>query len=205
MLKESGSFIAAAATGFLVYFIHQGSAKFKIFMHQKWFNRSLKRSIELKLQLAGLKSKVGAERIYLWQFHNGKVFVGDNSFHKYYISAIFEIVNQGLSREMHDMQNIPMSKYAELLYYMIKENENITVVGDHHGADVSFKDADLENDKYTTNSKTIVFVKVYSKNKTFVGLIVMFFTDEIDRSKFIEDALQSVELNTLLFYLKNKI
>src|SRR3972149_6359432 len=123
--KESGSIIGLTLAGAIGYFVPKASSRIKTYIHQHWFKNSLKKSIELKIKLAELKTKIGAQRVYMLQFHNGKVFLGDNGFHKYSISAIFEIAEQGLSREIHNMQSIPMGNYAELLYYMQNEDQDI--------------------------------------------------------------------------------
>src|SRR3989304_7752370 len=128
--KEVGNIISFVAVGAGGYLIPVVSRKVKTYLRQRFFSISLKRSMEIKLKLAEVKARLKAARIYLYQFHNGKVFLGDHSFHKYSISAIFEVVSQGLSREIQNMQSIPLSRYAELLNEIIDGKHEIVVVGD---------------------------------------------------------------------------
>lgn len=203
--KGLGNIAGLMTAGAVGYFIPQVSAKVKTYMQQRWFNASLKKSVEIKIKLAELKARLNAQRIYVLQFHNGKVFVGDNGFHKYSASAIFEIVSQGLSREIQTMQNIPLSHYAELLYFMLKEKQDVIVMGDHRGTDMSFEDVDLDDVKYNTNSATVVFAKITNKDDSFVGLLVLHFENEITKTKFFDEVENVDEFNTLLLHIKNKI
>ena len=203
--KEIGSVAGFVGAGVFGYFIPKVSTKVKGYMQQQWFNVSLKKSVEIKIRLAELKAKIGAQRIYLLQFHNGKVFLGDNAFHKYSVSGIFEVVSQGLSREIQEMQNMPMSNYAELLFYMQKESQKIVVVGDHRGCDMTFDEADMTDTKYSTNATSIVFIKVLDKADGFIGLLVFYFDSEIVKGRLVPELDDLNELNSLLSQVKNKI
>lgn len=205
VFKELGSIIGFAGAGAVGYLAPLASKKIKTYLQQRWFNASLKRSMELKVKIAELKGKIGAQRIYLLQFHNGKVYLGDNQFHKYSVSALFEITSGGLSREMQNMQNVPLSSYAELIYRMQKENTDIVIVGDHRGCDMTFEDADLDEVKYSTNPSTILYVKIKNKNDVFVGLLALYFDKEITRTKLLDDLKHMDHLDSILVYIKNKI
>jgi len=139
------------------------------------------------------------------QFHNGKVFLGDNQFHKYHISAIFEITSSGLSREMHNMQNIPLSSYAELIFKMEKENLDLILVGDHRGCDISFAEINLEEVKYTLNPAAVLYVKVTNKNNSFIGLLAVYFDDYVTKIKVMSDIEKMDDMDSILVYIKNKI
>lgn len=205
VMKEIGNILSFVAVGAIGYFIPRISNKIKGVMKQKFFSISLKRSIEIKLKLAEVKARLKATRIYLYQFHNGKVFLGDHSFHKYSLSAIFEVVSQGLSREIQSMQNMPLSRYAELLNEFIDAKHEVMVIGDHRGVDMSFEEADLEDIKYTMDPVTIAFIKVSDKHGEFIGLISIHFDTEVIKSKFLAEIEDSSDLHSLLVDIKHKL
>lgn len=203
--QETGHVLAFMAAGAAGYFIPQISKKIKNTLQQRWFNASLKKSMELKVKLAEFKGKIKGNRVYFMQFHNGKVFLGDNQFHKYHISALFEITSSGLSREMHNMQNIPLSSYAELIFKMEKENLDLILVGDHRGCDISFAEINLEEVKYTLNPAAVLYVKVTNKNNAFIGLLAVYFDDYVTKIKVMGDIEKMDDMDSILVYIKNKI
>lgn len=191
-------FIIAGAIG---YYVPKISKRIKNFIQQRYFSASLKKSVEIKIKLAEVKTELGAKRIYLFQFHNGTVYLGDHSFHKYSMSAIFEIVNQGLSRDIQNMQSIPLSKNAELISTMMDNDADYLIVGDHRGCDMTFSAADMEDILYSMQPTTLAFVKVLNNRKQFIGLICAIFDEEINRTKFAE-MRQNTNLNSLLVEIR---
>jgi len=203
--KEVGNILAFLAAGALGYVIPQVSKKIKMYMRRKFFNISLKKSLEIKVKMAEIKTRMKATRIYLYQFHNGTVFLGDHSFHKYNVSAIFEVVTQGLSRDIQNMQSVPMSRFAELLTLFVDKDYDTLVVGDHRGTDMTFEDADLEDLKYTLTPKTVAFIKVINERNSFVGLIAIHFDQEFTKSKFAMEMAAVPDVNALLVDIKKQI
>lgn len=186
--EEAGKIIGFISVGAAGYYIPKIAKSIKTKVQQKFFSLSLKKSVEIKVKLAETKATLGANRIYLFQFHNGTVYLGDRSFHKYSMSAIFEVVNQGLSREIHEYQSVPLSKYAELIDFLIEHKDDSIIIGKHRGADMSFIDADVEDMFYNIGSSkgTIVFVEVYNDKKQFIGMIGITFDTEVTKTKFNE-------------------
>lgn len=200
---ELGSIIAFVGAGIAGYFAPKISNRIKGYLNQRWFNASLKKSLDIKVMLAELKGKLAAQRIYFLQFHNGKVYLGDNQFHKYSVSAIFEVVNQGLSREITNMQNVPLNTYAELLSYMQNKDEDVCLIGDHKGCDLTFEASDLDDLKHATNQSSILYIKTRNKNNVFIGLLAIYFDKEVSKTKLLTDMKDLQELDYLLLYIKN--
>lgn len=202
VFSEVGKLIGFILAGAAGYYTPKISRKIRNYMQQRYFSASLKKSVEIKVKLAEVKTALNASRIYLFQFHNGTVYLGDHSFHKYSMSAIFEIVNRGLSRDIQNMQSMPLSKYAELISTMTDNNTDFLIVGDHRGCDMSFEGADMEDILYTVNPTTLAFVKVLNAKRQFIGLICVMFDQEITRSKFAE--LRShTQMNSLLVDIRS--
>jgi hypothetical protein len=195
-------FILAGAAG---YFIPKLSSEVKRIIQQKYFNISLKKSVEIKVKLAEVKASLSANRIYLFQFHNGRVYLGDKSFHKYAMSAIFEVSNHGLSREIQNYQSVPLSKFAELIQYLIESEKDYAVVGDGKNCDMSFDDADWNEMKYSLGTSgenlTMVVVEVRNEKKQFIGIISILF-DRQFTEKDLLDLRSKSGLNGLLIELQ---
>lgn len=202
--KEIGSLIGLVLTGLVGYLIPIISKRSKSYFQQKFFMNSLKNSVEIKVKLAECKAKFDATRIYLYQFHNGKVFVGNLNFHKYSASAIFEHVSPGYSQEVQNQQSLPLDTFAEVLIFMFERNKDAAIIGNHTGCDVQFmRNRDLENLRYTMNSTSCVAIKMTNKYGAFVGLLMLWFDEEISRPKFVSLCKENKELDSLCRYLKN--
>ena len=205
--EEAGKIIGFISVGAGGYFIPKIAKAIKSKIQQKFFSVSLKRSVEIKIKLAEVKASFGANRIYLFQFHNGTVYLGDKSFHKYSMTAIFEVVNQGLSREIHDYQSMPLSKYAELIEFLIESKDDYAIIGTHRGCDMTFYEADVEDMFYNigpSNKGTLAFVEVLNDKKQFIGVICIAFEQEMTKTKFNELRTNS-GINPLLVELRNII
>lgn len=204
--EEAGKIIGVLGVGTAGYYVPKIAKSIRTKIQQKFFSLSLKKSVEIKVKLAEVKATLGANRIYLFQFHNGTVYLGDRSFHKYSMSAIFEVVNQGLSREIHEYQSMALSKYAELIDFLIDNKEDYIIIGKHKNTDMNFVEADVEDMFYNIGSSkgTIVFVEVYNAKKQFVGMIGITFDSEVTKTKFLEMRSNSA-LDQLLVELRSII
>ena len=205
--SEAGKIIGFVSAGVGGYNIPKLAKVIKTKMQQKFFSVSLKRSVEIKVKLAEVKATLVANRIYLFQFHNGTVYLGDRSFHKYSMSAIFEVVNQGLSSVIHDFQSLPLSKYAELIDFLMESNQDYVIIGKHRGTDMNFEESDLEDMFYKIGSSdkgTIVFVAIHNDKKQFIGMLGITFDNDVNKTKFQELRSKS-SLNQLLAELKSII
>jgi len=204
--SEAGKIIGFVSAGVGGYYIPKLAKVIKTKMQQKFFSVSLKRSVEIKVKLAEVKATLVANRIYLFQFHNGTVYLGDRSFHKYSMSAIFEVVNQGLSSVIHDFQSLPLSKYAELIDFLMESNQDYVIIGKHRDTDMNFEESDLEDMFYKIGSSdkgTIVFVAIHN-DKQFIGMLGITFDNDVNKTKFQELRSKS-SLNQLLAELKSII
>lgn len=204
--EEAGKIISFAVAGAGGYYLPKLSKKIKEKIQQKYFNLSLKKSVEIKVKLAEVKASLGATRIYLFQFHNGTVYLGDRSFHKYSMSAIFEVVNHGLSREIQKFQSVPLSKYAELIDFLIENEEDYVVVGKHKDSDMNYDEADIDDMLYGFgNTKgSMIFIEVHNEKKQFIGMIALTFDSDIPKSRF-NDLRGKSELNQLLIEIRSII
>lgn len=195
-------FLAAGAAG---YFVPKISGEIKRMVQQKYFNMSLKKSVEIKVKLAEVKAAMRASRIYLFQFHNGRVYLGDKSFHKYAMSAIFEVSNHGLSREIQNYQSVPLSKFAELIQHLIENEQDYALVGEHDGCDMSYDEADWNEMRYslgnTGDQTTLAVIEVRNDNRQFIGIIAVMFDRQFGRNE-LDKIRSSSGLNGLLVELQ---
>lgn len=79
------------------------------------------------------------------------------------------------------------------------------LVGDHRGCDISFADSDLEEVKYSMNPSAVLYVKVANKSDAFIGLLAVYFDDEVTKIKVMMELDKMDDLESILVYIKNKI
>jgi hypothetical protein len=206
LFKEIGGIIGFIMVGVLGYLVPIISKRIKSIIQQRFFQMSLKNSIELKIKMAEVRAKFDADRIYLYQFHNGKIFVGDLNFHKYSVSAIFELVESGLSYEIKNHQNMPLDIFEDLLYFMFEKYKDAVIVSDIEGADLHFRNLrSLYDMSVQMRGRTMVALKVKNKIGAFVGLLVMWFPEEMTREQFINYCNKHTELTNLINEIHNKL
>ena len=201
-----GGIFGFLLVGFFGYIFPIISKRIKGYFQQKFFITSLKKSMEIKIRMAELKAKFDAHRIYLYQFHNGKVFVGDLNFHKYSISAIFEIVSPGFSIEINNQQSMPLNMFSEVLFDMLDKRKEVIVIGDHAGCDLTFKQCHgIESLRTTMHSNTLIAYKVRNRYGSFVGILGIWFENEITKEEFLQLTKENGDVESFLSDIKNKI
>ena len=62
-----------------------------------------------------MRRETEADRVYILEFHNGEHYFSGRSQQKF--SCTYEVVNEGISREVQDLQNIRISS----MHYLIKD------------------------------------------------------------------------------------
>jgi hypothetical protein len=206
ILAGVGGVFGFLLVGFFGYIFPIVSKKIKGYFQQKFFLISLKKSMEIKIRMAELKAKFSAHRIYLYQFHNGKVFVGDLNFHKYSVSAIFEIVSPGFSVEINNQQSMPLHMFSEILFDMIDKRKDVLIIGEHAGCDLTFaKCHGLEGIRSTMHADTLITYKVRNKYGSFVGILALWFENEVTKEDFIKFSKENEDVENFLNDIKNKI
>ena len=138
-------------------------------------------NVLIQQMLNNLMLKYGADRGYIFQFHNTiKYYDGSHRNHQ---SMTFEVCSNGISREAQFLQNLAVSLYPVFLQDVMLERMNYNDIND-------IKE---ETTKITLKNQGIksIYIAPYFKNGNFVAYIGIDFvkkTNEshIDKQEFKE-------------------
>lgn len=84
--------------------------------------KDINNNVLIQQMLNDLMLKYNADRAYIFQFHNTiKYYDGTHRNHQ---SMTFEVCNNGISSEAHNLQNIPVSLYPMFLQQIMLERMN---------------------------------------------------------------------------------
>jgi hypothetical protein len=136
-------------------------------------------NIIIQQMLNNLMLKYGADRAYVFRFHNG-IFYYDGS-HKNHQSLAYEVCGSGISTEKQYLQNLPVSLYPNFLQQVML---NKMIYKD-------INDIKEETTKISLNEQGIksVFVAPFFKEGKFVCYIGLDYvksqyTDTFDYKEF---------------------
>jgi hypothetical protein len=138
-------------------------------------------NVLIQQMLNNLMLKYGADRGYIFQFHNTiKYYDGSHRNHQ---SMTFEVCSNGISREAQYLQNLAVSLYPIFLQEVMLERMNYNDIND-------IKE---ETTKITLKNQGIksIYIAPYFKNGNFVAYIGIDFVkktneNNIDRQEFKE-------------------
>ena len=82
---------------------------------EKIFNYDPNLHSNVMTALEYMRRETEADRVYILEFHNGEHYFSGRSQQKF--SCTYEVVNEGISREVQDLQNIRISS----MHYLIKD------------------------------------------------------------------------------------
>ena len=123
--------------------------------------KDITNNVLIQQMLNDLMLKYKADRAYIFQFHNTiKYYDGTHRNHQ---SMSFEVCNNGVSPEAHNLQNIPVSLYPLFLQQIMLERMNYCDVN--------------EIQEHTTKSELLrqgvksICIAPYFKNGNFVAYI----------------------------------
>lgn len=123
---ETGFIVASLFGGVLLYFYKR--IKKIVFMlitgFKSRFNKTIpamiQRDMEIYNQLFDIKAKTEADRVFIFQFHNGSYYT--NSASQMKMSCTHEVVSEGISRESRNMQDLILSQFAAFTGELINES-----------------------------------------------------------------------------------
>lgn len=90
--------------------------------------RDTARDTKVNQILLDLLHDAHADRAIIMQFHNGEKLAGGNPFRK--MSCSYEAAQLGVSRELHNLQNIPLSSVPECLKELVDHEKAFVIVVD---------------------------------------------------------------------------
>lgn len=165
ILGLAGSFVTAKILGKYL-------SKFK----KKIIYRAFKRTQDIQLRLSELRATFDAERAMVFQFHNGKPFVGEGNLHNYFLSCMYEACDSGVSHEIQGMQDIPISIWASVVTTLTDPERIYTVIGvDPVISDYTWSDVKLGSLPARLDIHRGVIVKIGSMKNDFCGFLFLGF------------------------------
>jgi hypothetical protein len=164
------------------FFVSKWALKIKDFFQAKLFKQSVKNSHEIRMRLVEMRATLAADRAMIWQFHNGKAFVGEGNFHNYYLSCEYESVGLGYSEELEHFQSVPISAWSSVLAQMVdkdhRDNKVFLISHDSLVSNWTWKDAGLNTFPTRLGCETALVCKLYNAKDKFVGLAIFMFEDQ---------------------------
>lgn len=148
-------------------------------------------NVLIQQMLNNLMVKYGADRGYIFQFHNTiKYYDGTHRNHQ---SMTFEVCSNGISREAQYLQNIAVSLYPIFLQEVLLERMNYKDIEDikEESTKISLKNQGIKS----------IYIAPYFKNGNFVAYIGIDFVkkaNEIEINKEEFKAIANEIGNTLM-------
>jgi hypothetical protein len=141
--------------------------------------KDINNNVLIQQMLNELMLKYNADRAYIFQFHNTiKYYDGTHRNHQ---SMTFEVCNNGISSEAHNLQNIPVSLHPMFLQEVMLERINYCDVRDieEHSTKLALLKQGIQS----------IIAAPYFKDGNFVAYIGLDFVksqkqEEIDFEKF---------------------
>lgn len=118
-------------------------------------------SNQVNVLIAEQRLRLGVDRLYVSKFHNGKVDV--NGVHFIYFSRISESNGPGVSDEMKNTQNLPLSIFPNML----------TSLSDGECYAIEGVDQTVENASFLSSMgvSSMMVCPIYDNNQRLIGII----------------------------------
>jgi len=118
-----------------------------------------------------MRQETEADRVYILEFHNGEHYFSGRSQQKF--SCTYEVVNEGISREVQELQNIRVSS----MHCLIKD----VVVGEtfeYQDMNDSCNDLSFKSFMNTRGIKSMFARPIKTLNGKIIGVVVMDFVKD---------------------------
>jgi hypothetical protein len=137
----------------------------------KVFNYDPQLHSNVMTALEFMRGETEADRVYILEFHNGEHYFSGRSQQKF--SCTYEVVNEGISREVQNLQNIRISSMHYLIKDVVAENTFICKDSDKFCEDLSFRSF-ME----ARGIKSMFARPVKTLDGKIIGVLVMDFVKE---------------------------
>jgi len=194
--KELGVFLGALAAGLLITLFKIIKEKF---LQRKKKNLSLiknnyKNYEKIHDKLIELRQSVNADRITVYQFHNGEYYSTNNSILK--VSVTHENCSESVKSYLNEMQNIQPSLFVEFFKDVFDKKENIVTIH----AD-TLVDSSLKNLMLFRAVNTEIFCPLYNDHGDMIGFIGVVYIDKYTHTKEIENYI--ISYSKIISYILN--
>lgn len=139
-------------------------------------------NVLIQQMLNNLMLKYGADRGYIFQFHNTiKYYDGSHRNHQ---SMTFEVCSQGISREAQFLQNLSVSLYPIFLQDVMLERMNYNNIDEikEESTKISLKNQGIKS----------IYIAPYFKNGNFVAYIGIDFVKKANENEINKQEFKSI-------------
>jgi len=158
--------VSAVVTIGSVWFKNKIKArKDKVFNYDPQLHSNVMTALEF------MRSETEADRVYILEFHNGEHYFSGRSQQKF--SCTYEVVNEGISREVQNLQNIRISSMHYLIKDVVDENTFICKNSEEFCEDLSFRSF-----MDSRGIKSMFARPIKTLNGKIIGVLVMDFVKE---------------------------
>lgn len=176
---------------FNIYIINSFKAEIKYLINYKLLNKDviierLDGDVLIENALYDLMENAGADRAYIFRFHNGVNYY--NGEHKSKMSCDFEVTRSGISSEAQRLQDIPVGLYANWIkdvinYKMIHPNVN------------EIKGARIRLELQRQGIEAIAVIPYYRGGKilAFIGVDYVSPLDSVKLKNYLKDPKGNLE------------
>lgn len=134
---------------------------------------------DIQKELIELRLETGADRVMVYQFHNGDYYIDNSSILK--MSVTFEHTNTNIVSIMNDLQGMLVSKYPNFLVDLLDKSY------------LEIKDVNEDYDRYEI-AKELTYrqvesfyaIKLINASGKFIGFITLCYLDKNNTKDFIE-------------------
>ena len=138
---------------------------------EKVFNYDPNMHSNVMTALEYMRQETEADRVYILEFHNGEHYFSGRSQQKF--SCTYEVVNEGISREVQELQNIRVSS----MHYLIKDVVDGKTFVCKDVCDCS-DDLSFKSFMETRGIKSMFARPIKTLNGKIIGVLVMDFVKE---------------------------
>lgn len=151
--------------------------------------------------LIELRAIIGADRVYVYQFHNGGTFLPNTS--AWRITSTFEVCGRGISYQGQNVQGVPITRLWDIMLCLfpldqlqpspistehnIRTSKNVLVNSVYsiltEQLQLGFSRNFLEN----SNTEVLVLAPLFDEKKNIIGCLCADYCDVADYNKALED------------------
>lgn len=124
----------------------------------------IKKDEIIHIAIREIRRKYNADRVYIWQFHNGGTFYTTSPIQK--MSITYERCSEGLGRVSERAQDILISKYSNYINDVINQKVYYSNIN-------QLPDIGLRSLASSIGTKAHVASPIYDKNNHLIGMLCL--------------------------------
>lgn len=147
-----------------------------------------KSDVLIDYHLHELKHKTNADRVWVFRFHNGGHLVGGIPFRK--TSCTHEIVKPGVSRELNNLKDIPLSAIQDAMKFLLDNKNSFEIIIDN--LEEGYFRAECESQ----DINLMIWCRIMSEDKLigYIGIDFLTYNKNIDKNLCLSSVTKVAKL-----------